>query len=536
MALKVIPIPAPLRGLNTVDPFINAQSGYARELTNYAIINGALSMRPAVRNEESPAGHSDEYAWIDYSSSKWYGITRDANGKIWDITGNSSSSNIGGKPTHYATTAKHASIELLFGLREPRQTVHPFTAWTFTTLGITATDILCGCSHKGILYVTDGSVIEFSDIGQITGAIPTGNTYNFAGQALEGQKIIRMFSMTTLPGNEVQNVLVVVGSGGKVLMFQGDFPTSTNWQIIGNYNMPPAGVNNFVQIDGDIFVASQDYAYWMRDLLSGGTLAAYINSPSAPLQGLWENQGWQSLMPFILPETAFCHYVGKCSSSADESLDVIICAAQADGRITAQLGIYGNEMIYFVYHRKYKAWTIWMMPPFFYPVVQKTGYGAYSASYNQDLNFLDCTKAVDDFASATTTFDIETSWKTPFIAPYGGRNQQSLGIRPVFKNTESGYMHRIQAIYDWSDANTPYNMYTNEQKTEVPPGKRNGFQNAALSNNTYDVYNPLINIGGIGGSVSYQITQKRKASTTVDQTHKVFALSAYISDGGTDIT
>lgn len=520
--MKSVPFPIPLQGLNTIAPFSPMGSEYARELTNYALVDGRLRQRPACRTELYQ-NLNEWFAWLNYQSGVWYGIDND--GQIYNITAGTTAASIGGTPQVNATFVKHVSLELVFGLRQPRLADYPFTAWTFTTVAITATSIKCGCSHKGRLYYSDGSSLEYSDIGQITGAIAAANTFNLS-EVMQGETIIRMFSVTVQPGNSTENVIVFFGDKGRVLIYQGDYPGSSTWAILADYKMPrPASNIGFVEIDGDIFVATDRYAYWLRDLLSGGAQTAYINSPSRPIENLWSNQTWIST-PFAV-DCSHCFYIDKINNVV---FDCIVCQAFTfDLTNTAN---YGNEDIYLVYFRKYKAWALWLMSPIFHPVVQKDDAGFYGQDYTNEIKYLDPTFCVDEQDDGAFTYDIESTWKTPFVEAYAGRNQKTEGVRPFYTNSESGYFHRIQAIYDYSDSNAAYNFYTQESVTEIPAGIASGFTSLGLSANAYNTYHGMANIGGVGGGVSYQFTQKRKESTTAEQVQGMNAATAYITDGG----
>ncbi len=529
--MKIVPLPIPIAGLNTITPFSPIAQGYARELTNYVNVDGRYRQRPACRTELYKSAVNEWFYWLDYSSSNWYGIDND--GDIYDLTAGTTAANIGGTPQARATVVKHASLELIFGLRQPRLSVYPFTAWTFTTLGIVATAIKCGCSHKGRLYVTDGSTIEYSAIGQITGAIPGGNTFSIS-DVMQGETVIRMFSLTIQTGNSTETAIVMMGNQGRVLIYSGDYPGSTTWLLLGNYKMPrPASNVAFVEIDGDVFVATDRYAYWLRDLLQGNAQTAYSNSPSKLIENLWSNQYWVSTPSDV--QIAHCFYIDKIGGVV---FDVIVCQCFSLDLVDTQS--YTNESIYLVYHRKYKSWAVWFMSPFFHPVVQKpvTGFddpGFYAQDYRNEIKSLVPTYAVDKSTVFSQEPDIECTWKTPFVSPYDGKNQKVDGVRPFYNNNNSGYFHKAQAIFDFSDANAPYCFATQEAVTEIPAGKASGFSSLGLPDNTYDNYTGFINIGGIGGGVSFQFTQKREDGSSEQQVQGISAATAYITDGGITI-
>ena len=528
---KIVPVRPPLKGLNTLDPFVDFNSGYARELTNYAIYNGRLHQRPAVRTTGDPTLSIGIIHWFDGSKAIDY-----VTGNIYDTITGATAAGIGGACHNHAYTIKHASIELLFGCREPRSPSNPaFTAWTFTTLGLTATAIEGGCSHKGRLYVHDGSTIEYSDIAQITGAIPAGNTRDYT-DLLSGQEILRCFSVTVQPGNQTENVFVIFGKSGRVLVFQGDYPKATNWYLIGKFDMPKSpNCVSFVEIDGDIWVSTIKYAYWLRDLFEGGAQTAYQNSPSLPVETLWQALQWDDSAAAALPEASHSFYLGRVE---DTEMDAIVCQCSEKNGTASQLGSiadYNNEAAQLVYFRKYNAWALWLGTPFFTPV-RETSAGVYSAvDYTNLIKYLSMEYLQDfdqDGSNTYVEYDIETSWKTPYIEPFGGRVQKLVGVRPYYKNTLNGNLALVEAIFDYSDLNSPWGFATQSTVTEIPAGVS---VDGSLDReaNDWDTYNGYIPIGGEGGTLSLRFTQKPKTGTSDDaQMHDMLAANAYVEDGG----
>ena len=140
------------------------------------------------------------------------------------------------------------------------------------------------------------------------------------------------------------------------------------------------------------------------------------------------------------------------------------------------------------------------------------------------------TSIVDNVAGVD--YDIETSWKTPFISPFAGRVQKITGIRPYWQNTVSGYLHKIRAIFDYSDLNSNWGFYTQSSAAaQVNPGNYTEGQidEGAVS---WKWYNNLLPIEGMGGGFSVQITMKKKTGSTNSQIQNIGAVTAYVSDGG----
>lgn len=529
---KLVPLTLPLGGLNTVNPYVPYDSGYARELTNYTIFNGKLTKRPATRVLYSYYVSSPlrDPVWYDIASNR--GISD--NGDIFNLSTGATTGTIGAG-TYYtrAVILKHLGATGIIGIGAPRLAASPFSAWTFTTLGITATDINSGCSHKGRLYVSAGGAIEYSAVGAVGGTM--AGSFDVT-QFMENQDVIYMASITVQPGAGAENVLFIFGESGKVLVYQGDYPASTTWNLMGNFDMPtPIGAQGFQIIDGDIFVATQKYCYWARDLFVGGAQTAYENSPSKPIENLWQSQYWGDNSLFTAPEHSHIWY--------DQNIDAIICGCYQNFLTDVQ--DYENEQIYFVYFRKYQAWALWFMSPMFAPVTQIAdgsgsrryttiglGYGEQIRAQwgNPLLNSEDYDVAYPAVSpTPQQNITIETSWKTPYFEAFAGKVNKVTGIRPFFEDTIAGDFSLIRCIFDYSDYNATFGFYAQSNVTAINPGNYSQItiDTQAQASNQYNKFSGL---SGMGGGVSFQFTQSGTSST--GHTQSIYAATAYIEDGG----
>lgn len=521
---KHVPVMLPVRGLNTIEPLtIDWNSGFAREFTNYVLYNGRVYVRPAIRRDTYNSNLNEGIVWFDVTtkSSGWYVIT--AGGNIRKLSDNSGASGIGGTPSYNATQCKHSSLDLVIGLREPRAVTNPFGAWSFTTLGITATDIRAACSHRHRLYVCNANTIEYSTIDAITGTMD--GSFSLAS-LLDGQNILRMFSVTISPADTTQNVLAIFGDGGKVLVYQGDYPNSANWSIIGKFDMPRPPTNvMFLEIDGDIFVGGRDYAYWFRDLFNGGAQAAYLNSPSAPIQNIWQGSAWTS--------NSSVHYNRYLDAIVVHYANVSQYVPPIDYSAIAAFNTY--TQISFAYFKRYKAWAVWLSPwSFQWPVIADgvtTGSNLYGVNSNSGIFVSTPGSIVDQFSLAGVSADhsIEATWKTPYY-PEKDRGHKLSNARVFFENTVSGYFEKIRAIFDFSDYNSQFGWYTQSTVTAVNPANYvdSALDVTAVSSNQY---NQLTGVSGRGGTFSLQLTQKSKSGASASHYQSIYGATLYLEDG-----
>lgn len=519
-----IPIGPALKGLNTLTPFIDFESGYARELTNYGIVNGSHPMRPAVRTYKQNTGLSGASTlfWFDPTVGTERGIVT-ISGNIINIATGAVVGTIGGAiAAGYGTRVKHKTLDLLIGAREPRGVNNPFTAWTFTTLTITATAITSACSHNGRLYISDGTKLEYSTLGSIGGE-PMKGSFAIA-DFMEGQTILRMFSLTMTPGNDAANLFVVFGVSGKVLIYQGLYPADPNWTLIGNYTMPaPNSKVSFLEKDGDIFVGSSEYAYWIRDLVESGPQGAFEKSPSAPIQNFWRDISWSQ------GNAAAIHYYAP--------FDAILCNT---GSLGMGLGLtlrsiadYRSNNAIIAYFRRYKAWAVWFLAPYMYPIREGIAVGE-----NASLFSLNQQMSVDNYVEdgVEGNIPIETSWKTPFYYPQRAININLNSVKPYFYNTLAAAVgvkasiKLLRAIYDLTDYNALYGFYTQESVVAVNPGIYTS-GSLHLQTLSYKQYTNSVGLSGNGAGVSIQFTQERNSGSTASQTMGIYQASMNLNDG-----
>jgi len=536
---RVIPFPLPIRGLNTVNQFARIEEGFARELTNYVIVNGVLQVRPGVQSLAYNAGFGangevrwfDVQTYIDSGAGFDYAILED--GRIRTIVAGTVVGTTGGSCQTAATTVDHLSLRLLVGCREPRSQTQPFALAGPTAAVITATSIVAGCSYRGRLYYTTGTgVIEYSGLAQVAGAM-TGGTTDVSA-FLAGQTILRMFSVVAQPGLSTETMFVIFCSGGRVLVYTGDNPGAATWVLLGIFDMPePVSNVGFVEIDGDIFVATKKYAYWFRALLSGGVQGAYDQSPSRPVENLWQSFGWALLSG---ANRSYAAYI--------PAYDIIVCVPVSVGDSVGGsrlnlIGAYGTTTYALVYHRKYNAWSAWLSAPLRWPVTTRTATGTdlaqtYFSGLTAEAVRLSpnavTANTMNDYQANAIVATVEATVKTAFYSQFDGMLNIQKGCRAWYQNSLNGNLALARAIYDYSDLNAPWGWYTQSTVTAINPNNYAETVTAGVAN-TAATYNRLLGLYGSGGGLSVQITQRPGAGESAVQTQKLLALTALIEEG-----
>ena len=536
---RSVPIPIPLNGLNTVSPDLPLEAGYARELTNYSIVNGRLRMRDGIERVVSATTGvglgRGRVLWMDLqalTTNSYYIVSPP--GGSYLVYRESTFTNIATIPAGTLNTwatptllVTHLSLSLITGISRPRNAVYPFADWSFSTIGIVDTNIITSCSHKGRLYVCDGTTLEYSNDGAISGSMY--DSFQIS-DFMDGQSVVRIFSNTIGSGNNnAENILVAFGNRGKVLVYQGDYPASSTWNLLANYDMPaPITASSFCVIDGDIWVSAANFAYWFSELFTTGVQGARGNSPSLAIENLWDYQVSSVSNPMDF-ET---YYLVE--------LDAIVCSLNPTQN---NLPLPFLSLVYF---RKYKAWTYWKLPTFSGPVRKVTrnsqvyyygspppsggGGGFTPAEYTLLRIPIESNRIKDTYSSTGTTLatlNITTSWKTPFVNAFNGKNQKVEGVRPFFSSALNGFLEKIRLIFDYTDYNSPFGFYD----SAINPGNYADSQ-VDVPAVAWDQYSPYSGVSGMGGGVSLQITQAPKTGSADEQLNEIYSATLYVSDGG----
>lgn len=151
---------------------------------------------------------------------------------------------------------------------------------TFSTIGV----------YKNRIYIGQGptlwggghnQVILYSNTNQISGQIPIGNQYDVSYLTKHGGKIIFCDSVTRQEGSLSQSLLAVVTENGEVLVFQGDYPGSTTWAIVGYYVIPkPLGKRAFFYVGSSLYIITQAGIFSFADLTNNYGISSEIGFTS----------------------------------------------------------------------------------------------------------------------------------------------------------------------------------------------------------------------------------------------------------------
>ncbi len=144
-----------------------------------------------------------------------------------------------------------------------------------------------GCVYKNRQYMLsyNNSKYCYSEIDAITGAT---TDVDLSFLTSENTNILGIRAVALSQGIQQQTVLAFVFASGEVLAYDGNYPNSSNWQLIGRFQVaPPIDYHPFIDAKGDTFIITQAGLISLRSLFGQGSDLATSEAISAPITNRW---------------------------------------------------------------------------------------------------------------------------------------------------------------------------------------------------------------------------------------------------------
>lgn len=291
-------LPAPYKGLNTLDPLSAMDPSFGLSIQNFVATNQGLAVRQGYRKWATGLPTSVT-ALMPYHSriglqSKLFAVS---GGGIYDVTsgGTVGAPVVSGLSTtnpywqsvvQTYTTANSGILIAVNGSDAPR--TYDGTAWSNCTqvaspAGVgqfSQTDsngnpvyinnFIDVLLHQQRLWFvgTNSTKGYYCDIAQVGGTL---YPYDFGPFFPNGGKLFKLATWTMDSGGSSgsQAMLVAMSDKGDVAVFQGTSPSSsTTWSLVGTYKIgSPVGRRCTTQYEGDLLVLTQDGLYPMSRYL-----------------------------------------------------------------------------------------------------------------------------------------------------------------------------------------------------------------------------------------------------------------------------
>ena len=273
-SVKVVGIPAPVGGINAVDPVAGVPPQYCLSATNLLADGRLMKARPGYQAHATSVGNGNGVRTImpfeaaASASNKLFAACREG---IYDITsggaiGAASISLSNGTNTGFGVWTNFVldnGAHYLF-YADPTDGLYQYPSggpWVATTgiTGVTETDLCFVMQHKGRLWFAEKNSARgwYLAAGAVAGA---ATRFDFGNKFNHGGTLVGLYSWTVDGGAGMDDHLVAISSAGDVMVYKGTDPSSAStWGLVGQYYVGalPAGYRVAQPQGGDLYILSQ---------------------------------------------------------------------------------------------------------------------------------------------------------------------------------------------------------------------------------------------------------------------------------------
>lgn len=287
---KSLTIPPPVMGWNTRDPLVGMDQLYAVDMENYFPGNGRVDMRKGFLKHASIANgiiqslHSLESQSV--SALVTVAQVGGATNTVYNVTAAGAGVDIsGGVNLASSACQMHQFRDRLFIKPSTAVGVADVYHWTgvgniaasgFTGPSADDKNLLAMGSYKNRMYFGQFLVpsIWYGGIDAVTGAL---TEFPLTSLLTKGPtQIVFVGSATRAKQYAEDDLFCVVTLGGEVLVYQGDYPGSITWSLLGRYTIPaPIGTNACFYSGSDLNIATITGVVSVTKMLSGDYTGAW---------------------------------------------------------------------------------------------------------------------------------------------------------------------------------------------------------------------------------------------------------------------
>lgn len=304
-AQRTIPVttPAPVKGLNTVDPYAAMDPAFALTLQNFVCTPQGVSVRQGYRKWatnlptsvtsllpfNSRAGTGNKLFAV--SGTAIYDITNggDMTGATPAVSGLNNTNVYWQSIQQTYSTGNTNYLIAVNGADAPRiydgsawmtctQVVSPASPGEFSQTAsgggsVSISSFVDVCLHNQRLwFVRAGSTIGYYlDIAQVGGTL---YPFDFGPYFTSGGNLHKLDTWTIDTGNGTQSYLVAISNKGDCVVYGGtNVADSSTWGLIGQYKLgAPVGRRCTAKLYGDLVILSEDGLYQMSKYVQSATL------------------------------------------------------------------------------------------------------------------------------------------------------------------------------------------------------------------------------------------------------------------------
>jgi len=357
----VIPVPIPVKGMNTRDPLALMDPNYAPWILNYEPEPQYLRAtcgftRAAAITSLFGTAMDRIYSLASYNNTYLLFLCGNAAAPIismGDIDG-FMGANVFSWPTmtmpsvvtpvHYAGRSGFIAPDATSFNNVICDGTSTITAHSFTINGsfIYSRTLT---TYRGRVYLSSGRELYYSDLAGITGPC----TKIDCTQLFRSNTAIAWICALTSPTNAISESMIAFGNGmGEVLVYTGDNPGSPDWRQVARFQLPrPLYYNMSWEHDNDVWIATVSGIYSLRALFEFGTEIRERVTVSSAIDPYYTRLVRACSSDTALINTSFAHWPEQ-----NKVFILIAGALDADGTFQA------NKGTLLIYNTISKAWTI----------------------------------------------------------------------------------------------------------------------------------------------------------------------------------
>lgn len=300
---KVVGIPAPVAGINAVDPLANVGPEFCLNSVNTLADGRTMLVRPGYQSYATTVGPGTgirtimPFAGATSAASRLFAVARNG---IYNVTAGGAIgaadialSNAAGTGWGVWTNFVLDNGAHYLFYADPTDGLFEYPSggpWAATTgiTGVNEANLVFVMQFKGRLWFAERNSARgwYLASGAVAGA---ATRFDFGNKFAHGGTLVGLYNWTVDGGEGVDDHLVAISSAGDVMVYKGSDPSSSaTWDLVGQYYIGavPAGFRIAQSQGGDLYMLSQ-YGVIPLTRLMQGTLVqqeqAQLSRNIAPL-------------------------------------------------------------------------------------------------------------------------------------------------------------------------------------------------------------------------------------------------------------
>lgn len=285
-----IVLPPPISGFNKKDPLANLQPNYATWVEGFSSLGGVLKLREgfvvhcnstdgdpdyclglAVYKQTTSFVNNDQIFAISYN-----GVTDSIIQNFTTSTPSTVHTYAENRPDYYIS--RNFGTKLLIFATDPYYHLK-FDGTTWSAFAPSSPSLAAfndGYGYKGRLYLYQNYGVYgnyyYGDVGAVAGTFTAVEAYLiFSGST--GISYITSITISDVISSE--EFFCIGSQSGEILIYSGDYPGAANWTLTARFlTAPPLGRSPIVQVNGDVFIITENGIVSMRALFQYGNQAA----------------------------------------------------------------------------------------------------------------------------------------------------------------------------------------------------------------------------------------------------------------------